>query len=103
MSLQGTWTPGPSPGVFLRTLFFDAAHQYATLLLRIEPGARVERHQHADAEELYVLEGSCRFDDYTFQVGDYLRMPAGSVHNTGTSDTGCLLLVRYSTRSPARR
>ena len=98
---EGTWAQSSSPGVFIRTLFFDAVRQYATLLLRIEPGALVERHQHADTEELYVLEGSCRFDEYTFQVGDYVRMPAGSVHNTGTSDTGCLLLVVSSTRSTA--
>jgi anti-sigma factor ChrR (cupin superfamily) len=92
------WDQGPAPGIVLRTLFLDAARQYATQLIRLAPGTQVEPHWHADAEECYVLEGSFSVDTSTFQAGDYVRMPAGSAHNTITSDTGCLLLVMASPR-----
>lgn len=95
---EGTWEAGPFTGTTVRMLFTDTARQYATLLLRIAPGAQVKTHFHVDAEEMYVLEGTCSFDTYTFGVGDYIRMPAGTTHHTGTSEGGCLLLVVASTQ-----
>ena len=96
---EGRWRDGPAPGLSIKMLFYDATRQYATHLLRIAPGAHVPRHLHAETEELYVLEGSCVFNDELFAVGDYMRMVAGSVHDLAQSDTGCLLLVQGSTRS----
>lgn len=95
---EGAWEEGPFTGTTVRMLYTDTARQYATLLLRIAPGAEIETHFHVDAEELYVLEGSCRFDTHTFGMGDYIRMPAGTTHNTVTSEVGCLLLVVASTQ-----
>lgn len=94
---EGLWNPGFSPGMLVKTLFLDAARQYATQLVHITPGAHIAPHGHPEAEECYVIEGSFRVDTYTFQAGDYVRMPAGSQHNTIISDTGCLLLVMGST------
>jgi anti-sigma factor ChrR (cupin superfamily) len=96
---EGYWEPGPFSGTTMRTLFIDQARQYATVLLRIAPGAQVETHFHVDAEELYVLEGSCSFDNQTFGVGDYVRMPAGTTHSTVTSESGCLFLAIASTQT----
>jgi len=99
---EGTWEAGPFAGTTVRMLFTDVARQYATQLLRIAPGAQVESHFHMDAEELYVLEGSCSFDAHTFGVGDYVRMPARTTHTTVISEAGCLLLVIASTQVAPR-
>lgn len=95
----GQWQDGPAPGLSCKLLFHDVIQQRATQLLRIAPGAVVPPHQHADAEELYIVEGSCVFHGETFAVGDYIRMTAGSVHDLVTSEHGCVLLVQGSTRS----
>ncbi len=99
---EGTWETGPFTGTTMRMLYEDTARQYATLLLRLAPGAALEQHFHVDAEELYVLEGSCHFDTHSFGVGDYVRMPAGTTHNTVTSEDGCLLFVVASTQVASR-
>lgn len=74
-----------------------------TFLLRMDPGARAERHGHPGGEETYILEGSLRIDhrvdadgkpqpDLLLRAGDHAFVPANEVHE-GDSADGCLFLV----------
>lgn len=62
-----------------------------TLLLRMQAGARAERHDHPGGEETYVASGTLRIDrrrdaagralpDVTLSAGDYLFAEPGEVH-----------------------
>lgn len=88
-----------SPGVSMKMLFNDPAGARATMLLRLAPGGELAAHRHAQAEEFYVLKGSCICAGEFLQAGDYHRAEAGSVHPVTSSEQGCLALVMTSTQN----
>ena len=85
------WLDMPSPGVHYRQL-----QGAKTMLVRMAPNTWLPAHEHKFAEQCLVLEGSIRSDDVTVGAGDYICMPAGSVHSAVYSDTGALFLIAYS-------
>ncbi len=89
---EGQWQD-MAPGVHVKLLFFDPASRRATALVRMAPGSSYAPHRHAEAEELYVLEGGCFCGGQELLAGDYHRAEAGSEHHDTSSDDGCLLLV----------
>ena len=89
---EGQWQP-LADGVTAKILHFDPISQRATALVRMAPGARYAPHRHAEAEELYVLEGGCFCGGQELFAGDYHRAEAGTEHHDTSSDDGCLLLV----------
>lgn len=91
-SSEGMWLE-LGPGLSTKVLSFDQQSSRVTALLRVAPGGRYAPHRHTAAEELYVLEGGCRFDGRELGPGDYHRAEAGSLHMDTSSDDGCLLLV----------
>lgn len=74
-----------------------------TFLVRIQKGARAERHGHPGGEETYVVSGRIRIDrrmdaakqrqpDVLLSAGDYFFAPAGEVHE-GFAEDDCTLFV----------
>jgi anti-sigma factor ChrR (cupin superfamily) len=85
-----------APGIFQRRLFRDATRQYATTLIRMEPGARYPSHRHEDVEELFILSGDLRVAGVIMHSGDYCRAEPGSRHPDTHSVGGCTLLMMAS-------
>ena len=89
---EGAWQE-MAPGVSAKVLFFDSVSRRATALVRMARGSRYAPHRHAEAEELYVLEGGCFCGGRELTAGDYHRAEAETEHHDTSSDEGCLLLV----------
>lgn len=73
------------------------------VLLRIAAGHAYPVHQHAVADEVFVVEGTYVDpgveDGRAFGPGSFVHYPAGTEHHA-TSPTGCTILV-WSTKAPA--
>jgi anti-sigma factor ChrR (cupin superfamily) len=93
---DAVWRPGGSEGVHVRSLLAQPDGR-TTLIVRMEPGARLPAHRHAAAEQCYVLSGERRAGERLFRAGDYWRAEAGSLHEASESPGGCtyLLLASY--------
>jgi quercetin dioxygenase-like cupin family protein len=74
-----------------------------TFLIRMEKGARAERHGHPGGEDAFLLSGRLRVDrrvdvdgqprpDVTLDVGDHLFAPPGEIHE-GFAEEATTLLV----------
>ena len=85
------WKQSPMPGVEMRPLYGKK-----TLLVRMAPKTSLPPHDHNEAEQCLVLEGSITSDGVTAYAGDYTYMPAGSHHHPLYSEEGCLLLIAYT-------
>lgn len=85
------WKPSPVPGVQFRHLY-----QGKTLLVRMAPKTWYPAHDHAQAEQCLVLEGSVTSEGVTAYANDYLYMPAGSSHQPLYSEDGCVFLIAYT-------
>lgn len=95
---------GLAPGIRVSALV--SAHEAGreVSLIRAEPGAVLDAHDHEGAEELYVLQGSCIIEEQHLEAGDYHRAAGGSRHRPATTGSdGCLLIcaVRDSRRIAA--
>src|SRR5262249_13150742 len=86
---EDTWEESDIPGVRVRVLFNDPAHNQFTALVRMAPGTSYPRHIHDGPEECLVLEGDLRVGDEVLGAGDYQRAPAGSCHGVQSTDGGC--------------
>jgi len=91
-----------SPGVELCVLRMHPEGG-STFLVRIQKGARAERHGHPGGEETYVVSGRIRIDrrvdankqpqpDLLLSEGDHFFAPAGEVHE-GVAEDDCTLFV----------
>ena len=91
-----------SPGVELSVL---RRHEDGglTFLIRMEKGARAERHGHPGGEETYLLAGRLRIDrrvdaagtslpDVVLAVGDHAFVPANEQHE-GLAEEAATFLV----------
>ena len=67
-----------------------------TALIRMEPGSSCPAHDHEQAEECFVLEGSINIDGEDYRSGDHIIAPAGSRHGVVASVPGGLLLIHYN-------
>lgn len=89
---EGEWQP-LAKGVHTKFLYADRTNERTTMLMRMEPGARLASHAHHGAEELYVLEGDCVSQGVRLNPGDYHRAEGGSTHGVTSTENGCLMLV----------
>lgn len=87
---QGQWQD-LLPGVRTKELWRDGGER--SMLLRMEPGARVPGHPHPCAEDCLLLEGEAWIGDTLFSPGEFQHAPAGSLHRDLTSDVGALMYV----------
>jgi anti-sigma factor ChrR (cupin superfamily) len=86
------WRALPFPGIEIRPLLGQK-----TLLVRMQPGSVYPSHEHRNAEQCYVLEGSVIDNTgVTAFAGDFICMPAGSTHQEIRTDTGCMFLLAYT-------
>ncbi len=86
------WIKMPFPGVEMRQLLGDK-----TVMVRMQPGAVFPRHEHPEAEQCYVLEGSLTDSDgVTVYAGDFVVVAKGITHEQLHSVTGCTLFVAYA-------
>src|SRR3954447_16108923 len=81
------------PGVTVKPLSVDVERDTATILMMFEPGARVPAHDHAGAEDSFVISGSCRIGESYLLKGDFHHADAGTTHGEIVSDEGCTLLL----------
>lgn len=92
----GEWQECGSPGFVIKPLLEDAQAGLRTWLMKTEPGATAAMHQHAEIEQVYVLEGSFSDGMATYGPGDYIVRAPGAPHLTACPD-GALSLVMYTT------
>lgn len=85
------WKRSAMPGVEMRSLYGQK-----TLLVRMSPKSSIPAHDHGEAEQCLVLEGSVSSAGVTAYAGDYTYMPPGSSHQPLYSEKGCLLLIAYT-------
>jgi anti-sigma factor ChrR (cupin superfamily) len=90
---EGRWKAVCATGVEMKRLSRDARRGTVTFLLRFQPGATLDEHEHHGAEESFVVEGSCCIGSVYLATGDYHRVEAGEHHGTVVSETGCVLLL----------
>jgi anti-sigma factor ChrR (cupin superfamily) len=90
---EGDWVPAEVPGIAVKQLFTDTHKRTATLLLRMDAGARYPAHNHHGAEQCLVLKGDVRWGDLVYEEGDFLVMGKGSHHPEITTVHGNLLLL----------
>jgi len=86
------WVKMPFPGVEIRPLIGNK-----TLMVRMAAGALFPEHDHPQAEQCYVLEGSLTDSDgVTVYAGDFVVVSAGIKHAKLHSVDGCTLLIAYA-------
>jgi len=88
---ESEWSPSPVPGVHIRKLYREK-----TMLVRMAPRTWYPAHDHPDAEQCLVLEGSITTEGVTAYAGDFTYLPAGSSHAPLYSEAGCVLLIAYT-------
>jgi anti-sigma factor ChrR (cupin superfamily) len=91
---EGEWDER-APGVRERRLRDDGEHRSS--LLRLEPGARLERPAGAD-DECLLVEGEAFLADQFMQAGDYLLAPVGAPGRPVETDVGAVLFLRSASR-----
>jgi len=90
------WEPVAVPQVNRKALFSDPQRNFSTNLIRMAPGATYPSHRHAEAEELYVIEGDLSVNGVTMRAGDYCRAEARSIHDRIHTVNGCVFLAMSS-------
>lgn len=90
---NGTWRKTPFAGITFRQLYVDPLTRMATTLLRLEPGSVYPTHRHVEAEQAYVIEGSCYQGSVRLKKGDFQLAVGSSIHDPIQTDEGCVLLI----------
>jgi anti-sigma factor ChrR (cupin superfamily) len=92
------WEPIRYPGCYVKTLMVDPKNGHLTVLLKMDPGARLPDHEHTLVEQTYVLEGrlvDIEGPEVGLEVGpgEFVYRPAGSRHAAWTPEGGLMLAV----------
>lgn len=87
-----------SPGISCSILAADFVTDRVSMLVRLQPGVDYPAHEHADLEELHLLEGELWINDRKLLAGDYSRAEAGSADHRVWSETGCTCVLITSMR-----
>lgn len=77
------------PGIERRVMWHRGGE--AAMLYRTLPGAAVPRHGHRHDEECLMLAGDVFLDEVLLRPLDYQLAPAGTHHDSVSTDTGLLL------------
>jgi len=88
-----SWVSAGAPGVDIKTLFRDKSTGRTTMLVRMQPGARLPSHRHHDDEQCLVVRGDVRWRDIVYEEGDFVVMGRESDHPEIHSVNGNLLLI----------
>ncbi|HKD06674.1 MAG TPA: cupin domain-containing protein [Bryobacteraceae bacterium] len=90
---EGEWRNIGAPGVEMRSLFSDLRTGRSTMLIRMDPGARIPSHIHHDDEQCLVLEGDIGWGELVYRKGDFIVMGKDTTHPEIQSREGNLLLL----------
>jgi hypothetical protein len=88
---EGDWSLH-GPGIETKYLWHSES-----ILIRCNPGAVEEAHQQPEDmdEHILVIAGDLEIGGRRFLTGDYLKIPAGSIHAKMQTSRGCLLFTEY--------
>ena len=92
-----------APFIHVKALRRDAANGTQTVLIRMQPGGVMPRHQHSKDEEFIVLQGECHIGAHRLCAGDVHLASAGSWHEPVTTQTGVVVLLRGEYPAPVHR
>jgi anti-sigma factor ChrR (cupin superfamily) len=90
---DGDWVSIRS-GLEKKLLYRDPVTGEESYLFRMQPGASIEGHRHAKAEECLILEGDLAIGDLRLNAGDYHVAAKGTIHPVLRSQRGALMFVR---------
>lgn len=90
---DGEWMPF-RPGIERKLLHLDPATGTGSYLFRMQPGAMIEGHHHARAEECLILEGDLTIGDLHLNAGDFHVAKGGTIHPDLRSQGGAVMFVR---------
>jgi anti-sigma factor ChrR (cupin superfamily) len=99
--LEPDWEQVAS-GIECKLLATDAERHRVSMLVRLAPGARYPAHDHADVEELHLLDGELWIDARKLVPGDYNFGAPGAGDEHVWSETGCTCLLITSTKDILR-
>lgn len=71
-----------------------ATHEFASHLIRLEPGSTYSLPSEVVDEEAFVLSGEILCGDMAWRTGDYQRAKFGWAHPTLTAPQGALMYLR---------
>lgn len=89
------WQESGSKGFWIKPLFEDGSRRLRTWLMKVDPGAYSPLHDHAELEQVYVLQGSFYDQDNVYRAGEYILRAPGVMHAAG-SEEGALVILFYS-------
>ena len=89
------WKSTPHKGVQVKPLLIERDTGLMTLLVKMEPGARLPDHEHVKIEQTYVLEGSLECQEGTCRAGQFVWRPAGSRHEAWAGPQGGLFIAMF--------
>ena len=84
------------PGIDVKVL--NAQDSTETAIWRMQPGAKIPPHPHAQDEECLILQGSLLVEHVRYHVGDFLMARAGESDPIFYAPDGALLLIRAGLR-----
>ena len=87
------WEDTKFPGVKAKTLLVDTSSGLLTVLLKMDPGARLPDHEHVLIEQTYVIEGKLVDPDGVCTSGNFVWRPAGTRHAAYTPEGGLMLAI----------
>ena len=94
-------TPAPFPNTkgtaTIKVLNSDQSLGPAVVLLRMEPGSEIPRHQHERTTEAsYVLDGDFINEDISYPAGTEINVKPMTAHGPHTTKNGCSVLITFS-------
>jgi len=90
-----SWQETGSEGFWIKPLFEDKSRHLKTWLMKVDPGAYSPLHDHAELEQVYVLQGSFYDQDNVYRAGEYILRAPGVMHTAG-SEEGAIVILFYS-------
>ena len=75
------WCASEFPGIQHKVLWSDPESGRSTILFKLEPGAVVPHHEHADIEQTWVISGTFEDQEGKALPGHYIWRPAGNRHD----------------------
>lgn len=82
-----------SPGLRIKILHRIEALNRETFMARLEPGAEYVDHDHAQDEEIYMIEGDLIIGPVVLKAGDFHVARAGRHHPVHRTTMGCLCII----------
>ncbi|MFK7815952.1 MAG: cupin domain-containing protein [Gammaproteobacteria bacterium] len=88
------WEASEAGGVLRKRLErINQKPEPVTTIVRYQANSAFPAHQHIKGEEIFVLEGTFSDNHGNYEVGSYLRNPAGTSHSP-FSEEGCTIFVK---------